>query len=141
MSDKPASFKPLPPPKPPRPERIPCNHNPEHILSIEDVDKMFHEGMNALDHAWPDGETPPAKFNVVELIDSIRFRLHQTAERNMHQGESAFERAAKRITGVAAQERAAAEVKKYEDSFLSPTVGGKSEAQLQHEAAQARIRR
>lgn len=118
---------------------------PEYPLSVVDVDNAVAEHMAALDAIWPDGLPPgssgiPSKVHVVELIDAIKLRLHAQAERNVNRYESPFERAAKKITGVTAREKAERAVQAKMEQ-VAPEITGKSAAQIAHEQAQARIRR
>lgn len=74
------------------------------ILSIDDVYGVITDHMQKLDVLWPDNLPPgsgeiPNKIHVIELLDAMKLRMAQVAERNTHRHETAFERAAKKITG------------------------------------------
>lgn len=119
---------------------------PEFPLAVVDVDNAIAEHMAALDKIWPDGLPPgsgeiPSKIHIVELIDAIKLRLHSQAERNVNRYESPFERAAKKITGLTAREKAERALQAKLDAAIPSEPTGKSAAQLAHEQAQARIRR
>lgn len=106
----------------------------EYHLSVQDVYNVIGEHLKALDVLWPDGQDmhPPRKVHVVELIDAIKLRLTQVAERNMTRYESPFEKAAKKITGV--------DLRSQPKPILQAAIDGKSELQTAHEAMRARIR-
>lgn len=71
----------------------------EFILSVEDVDRVVRNHLHHLDSQWPDSETfGPRKVHIVELIDGIRLGLHEVAKNNMARNDSAFEKAARKIT-------------------------------------------
>jgi hypothetical protein len=103
---------------------------------VQDVQNVIAEHMNHLDHMWPDSEPHgPHKVNIVELIDAIKLRLIQRAEKNASRYESPFERAARKITGTPSPK--AATMPKQEES---PT-NTKSAMQLAFEASRDRMRK
>lgn len=114
-------------------------HNPEHLLSVDDVYKVVQEHLSALDKQWPDNEPPgsgntPNKVHVVELIEGIKLKLSMLAEKNMTRHESAFDRAARKITG-------GHHLPTTPDPVKPPELNQKTAMQLAHEAAQARMKR
>lgn len=108
--------------------------NEDRVLTVQDVYNVLAEHMAALDDLWPDGECAPRKVNIVELLDGIKLRLMQRAEKNATQYESPFKKAAKKITGSTTDVTRPKQEKPVEDT-------GKTSMQLAHEAAQARMRR
>jgi hypothetical protein len=109
-------------------------HNPDHLLSVNDVYNVIAEHMIALDTLWPDGEAPPRKVHVVELIDGIKLKLAAMAEKNANRYESPFESAARRVTGHA-------KIPLRDERPPPPQdTGTKSAMQLAHEAAKARMK-
>lgn len=104
----------------------------EYILTVDNVYNIVDEHMNKLDELWPDAEPHgPRKVHIVELIDAIKLRLIQQAEKNAARYESAFEKAAKKITGYKEP------VQKKDEP---PVPNGKTAMQMAHDAAQARIK-
>ena len=106
----------------------------EPHLSVDDVYNVINEHMSHLDTLWPDSDQfGPRKVHVVELIDAIKLRLCQIAEKNANRYESAFEKAARKITGTTK--------KAVERPKEQPVISAdKSAMQLAHEAAQSRMR-
>ena len=77
-----------------------CDRCEERLVSVQDVANAFKEHMGQLDNLWPDSERyGPRKVHIVELLDSVRLRLYQKAESNATKNISAFEAAARRVTG------------------------------------------
>jgi hypothetical protein len=69
-------------------------------ITVQDVYNVVREHMVSLDALWPDSDRHgPRKVHIVELIDSIKLKLIQRAEKNSNRYESPFETAAKKITG------------------------------------------
>ena len=111
----------------------------ERLISVQDVYNTVREHMRMLDELWPEGERyGPRKVHIVELIDAIKLRLIQRAEKNASQSENVFERAAARITGVS-QYKAPA------DTPLKPIPDAPAETispmEQAHRDAQARMAR
>ncbi len=106
----------------------------EGSITVQDVYNVITEHLHALDTLWPDSDQHgPRKIHIVELLDAIKLRLIQRAEKNASRYESAFEKAAKKITGSRPKfESAKGEV------VQEPA---KSAMQIAHEASQARIRK
>lgn len=101
-------------------------------LSAEDVHNVVSEHLNKLDQLWPDSDLHgPRKVHIVELIDAMKLRLYQIAEKNANKYESPFEIAARKITGTNKRVPAPAQ---------TPEPQGKSAMQLAHEAAKARMK-
>lgn len=110
----------------------------DQLITVQDVYNVIAEHLNALDALWPDSELHgPRKVHVVELIDAIKLRLVERAEKNATRYESAFEKAAKKITG-SKQYRPPSDDLKNQQAADAPT---KSAMQQAHEAAQARVKR
>lgn len=108
----------------------------DYILSVQDVYNAVSEHMAALDKSWPDGSAAPAKVHIVEIIDGIKLRLIQTAEKNMNRYESPFDKAARKATGLDKK----APLPHTQPQEQVPG-GAKTAMQLAHEAAQNRVRR
>ncbi len=73
----------------------------DRLITVQDVYNTIREHLGMLDALWPEGERyGPRKVHIVELIDAIKLRLIQRAEKNAARSENGFERAAARITGV-----------------------------------------
>lgn len=71
----------------------------EFILTIDDIENVVKTHLGYLDKLWPDTDQfGPRKVHLVELVDGIRLKLHQVAESNLRRNESAFEKAARKIT-------------------------------------------
>jgi hypothetical protein len=108
----------------------------DRLLTVQDVYNVIAEHMSALDHLWPDHDIHgPRKIHLVELIDGIKLKLIARAEKNATKYEGAFEKAARKITGSKWEPPKSKEEKPIEANV------GKSQMQLAHEAAQARIRK
>jgi len=72
----------------------------EGAVTVTDIYNAFAEHLTKLDELWPDSEKwGPPKVCIVELLDGIKFRLIQKAEDNATREVTAFERAARKITG------------------------------------------
>lgn len=99
------------------------------LLTVQDVHNTFREHMIALDQLWPDTERfGPRKVHIVELLDAIKLRLVQKAEKNLDKYAGPFERAAEKIMGKPAATK---------PTEMEPATG-KTAMQMAHEAAQAR---
>lgn len=73
----------------------------DRLITVRDVYNAFREHMGKLDVLWPDTEQwGPRKVHIIELIDAIKLRLVQAAEKNATGERTAFERAAERVMGV-----------------------------------------
>lgn len=107
--------------------------NDDYLISVQDVQNVIAEHMSKLDELWPDSEIHgPRKVHMVELIDAIKLRLIFRAEKNASRYESAFEKAAKKITGLDKMPQSKPPI---------PEPPGKTAMQIAHEAAQARMKR
>jgi hypothetical protein len=107
----------------------------EKLITVQDVYNVVTEHMNALDNLWPDHDMHgPRKVHIVELIDAIKLRLIQCAERNANRHETPFEKAAKKVTGSTAV------IAPREEPSREVVSTGKSAMQLAHEEAKARMR-
>lgn len=110
----------------------------DQLITVQNVVNVIAEHMNKLDELWPDSEQfGPRKVHIVELIDAIKLRLIQQAEKNANRYESAFERAAKKITGTTR------DLSKTKPQLKPPEPAKPAEKtamQLAHEAAQSRMR-
>jgi hypothetical protein len=110
----------------------------DRLLSIQDVYNVVSEHMNALDHLWPDSEPHgPRKVHIVEIIDGIKLKLVQRAEKNASKYESPFEKAAKKITGTTAK----FEPRPGHQSPKAEMPSEKTAMQIAHEAAQSRMKK
>lgn len=71
----------------------------DYILSVLDVDKVLKTHLGHLDSLWPDSDKfGPQKVHIVELIEGVRLMLHKVARDNLGKSESAYQKAARRIT-------------------------------------------
>lgn len=107
----------------------------DRLLTVQDVYNAINEHLAALDTLWPDGEHAPRKVNIVELIEGIKLRLVTRADQNATKYETPFEKAAKKITGTTA------DVTRPKKPEVKSADIGKSQMQLAHEAAQARMKK
>lgn len=108
----------------------------DQLITVQDVYNVIAEHLNALDTLWPDHELHgPRKVHIVELIDAIKLRLVERAEKNASRYESVFDKAAKKITGAKLARP------QHGDDSKNQTPGGPSKSAMQeaHEAAQARM--
>ena len=110
----------------------------ERLITVQDVYNVIAEHLNALDALWPDHELHgPRKVHIVELIDAIKLRLIDRADKNASKYESIFDKAAKKLTGSKSPYRPAAK----EEPSQAAAGPEKSAMQIAHEAAQARMKR
>jgi len=105
----------------------------EGSITVRDVYNAFNEAMNGLDHLWPDSDRfGPRKVHMVELLDGIKLKLIQTAEANALKHVSAFQAAARKITGYDPKRKRNVEPVE-EELTIGPTSAEK------HQAAKDRI--
>ncbi len=102
----------------------------EQLLSMRDVYGVISEHMTKLDDLYPEPDSRPRKVHVIELLDAIKLRLAQRAEKNADRYQSPFEKAASKITGHKPA------IPKSED--LQPVPPGPMQAA--YEAAKSRIK-
>lgn len=77
-----------------------CKRCEERLITDRDVEAVIREHMAQLDALWPDTERyGPRKVHLVELIQGIKLRLLMRAEKNAAAHVTAFEAAARKITG------------------------------------------
>ncbi len=107
----------------------------DKLLSVQDVDNTIAEHMNKLDELWPEHDLHgPRKVHIVELIDAIKLRLHQRAQKAADKYESPFEKAHKKISG-----RPNVETRNKREEQEAP-LQTKTAMQLAHEEARARMK-
>lgn len=105
----------------------------EYVLTIDDIENVIKTHLGHLDSLWPDSEPfGPRKVHIVELIEAMKLRMHQVAQKNLVKSENAFERAARKITN---SQRELPRVKDPE-----PIIEQKSEMQIAHEKRRAERR-
>ncbi len=102
----------------------------EQLLSIKDVYGVISEAMSKVDELYPEIDARPRKVHVIELLDGIKLRLAQRAEKNADRYQSPFEKAAAKITGHKPN------IPKNEELVPAPP----GPMQAAYEAAKARIK-
>lgn len=83
-----------------KPEPSKCSRCEDRLVTVRDVEAVIREHLAQLDKLWPETERYGCrKIHVVELLDGIKLKLYMRAEKNAQSNLSAFELAARRVTG------------------------------------------
>jgi hypothetical protein len=74
----------------------------ERLISVQDVYNVIREHLAALDNLWPEDQRyGPRRVTIIELIEGIKLRLIQRAEKNANQYVSPLQKAAQKALGFA----------------------------------------